>query len=63
MLQNDLSQLHVVSTKSKVVLQVGDYNAISSLEFQKSLSPNQPPSRMLLPEGEGPETNNQFGVA
>ena len=28
-----------------------------------SRSPNQPPTCMLLPEGEGPETNNQFGVA
>ena len=25
--------------------------------------PDQPPAHMLLPEGEGPETNNQFGLA
>ena len=68
MLQMTLVNCTVVSTNNKVVhswkiSQVGDYNAISCLEFQKSLSPNQLPACMLLPEGEGPETNNQFGVA
>jgi len=32
-------------------------------EFQKSLSPNNPPAHMLLPEGEGLEANNQLSVA
>jgi len=54
---------YVYEQQSRPSLQVGDYNAISCLEFQKSFSPNQPPAHMLLPEGEGPETNNQFDVA
>ena len=39
------------------------YNTISYFEFRKSLSRNQPPARMHLLTEEGPETNDQFGVA
>ena len=38
-------------------------NTISCLDFRKSLHPYQPPARMQLLTGEGPETNDQFGVA
>ena len=39
------------------------YNTISCLDFWKSSSPNQLPARMHLLTGEGPENNDQFGVA
>ena len=39
------------------------YNTISCLDFRKSSSPNQPPTHMHLLTGEGPETDDQFGVA
>ena len=38
-------------------------NTISCFDFRKSLSPNQPSARMHLLTGQGPESDDQFGVA